>query len=206
MPFFAGPGQAALQGQDHVPYDDIDPQVLEHNALLHFYAKMQRRCTGQMQAQMREIERLQALVVRLRGQLIAGESTLAWERENRLTLASALAVRALRPMLAVSGQPPHAGPALRPSPGGEAPPAADAMPAADDPQLLENSLRAADLVICQSGCISAGAYWRVEDHCKRTGKACVLVAQPDALRIVRVHRAGPDGQVVATPACIGDLP
>jgi hypothetical protein len=34
--------------------------------------------------------------------------------------------------------------------------------------------------------MSHGAYWRVQDHCKRTGKACVLVEQPDALRIVRI--------------------
>ena len=45
---------------------------------------------------------------------------------------------------------------------------------------LEASLVAADLVICQTGCLSHGAYWRVQDHCRRTGKACVLVEQPDA--------------------------
>jgi hypothetical protein len=54
---------------------------------------------------------------------------------------------------------------------------------------LEHSLRAADLVICQTGCVGHGAFWRVQDHCKRTGKACVLVEQPDALRIVRIHPA-----------------
>jgi hypothetical protein len=27
----------------------------------------------------------------------------------------------------------------------------------------------------------------VQDHCKRTGKACVLVEQPEALRIVRIQ-------------------
>ena len=53
---------------------------------------------------------------------------------------------------------------------------------------LEASLVAADLVICQTGCLSHGEYWRVQDHCKRTGKTCVLVAQPEAVRIVRIHR------------------
>ncbi|AOB26960.1 MULTISPECIES: DUF2325 domain-containing protein [Bordetella] len=53
---------------------------------------------------------------------------------------------------------------------------------------LEASLVSADLVICQTGCVSHGAYWRVQDHCKRTGKQCVLVAQPAALNIVRVRR------------------
>jgi hypothetical protein len=46
------------------------------------------------------------------------------------------------------------------------------------------------LVICQTGCISHGEFWRVEDHCKRTGKTCVLVEQPGALRIARLHPAG----------------
>ncbi|WP_079416609.1 DUF2325 domain-containing protein [Thiomonas intermedia] len=57
-----------------------------------------------------------------------------------------------------------------------------------DPAALASSLRAADLVICQTGCVSHGAYWRVEDYCRRTGKPCVLVDQPEALRIVRLHR------------------
>ena len=39
------------------------------------------------------------------------------------------------------------------------------------------SLAAADLVICQTGCISHDAYWRVQDHCRRTGKPCILVDQ-----------------------------
>lgn len=40
---------------------------------------------------------------------------------------------------------------------------------------LDSTLAAADLVICQTGCISHNAYWRVKDHCKRTGKQCVFV-------------------------------
>ena len=64
---------------------------------------------------------------------------------------------------------------------------------------LEASLVAADLVICQTGCLSHGAYWRVQDHCRRTGKACVLVEQPDAVRTVHIRelvgasRADDDG-------------
>ena len=33
-------------------------------------------------------------------------------------------------------------------------------------------------VICQTGCISHNAYWRVKDHCKRTGKPCVFIDNP----------------------------
>ncbi|HEY1151806.1 MAG TPA: DUF2325 domain-containing protein [Pseudoduganella sp.] len=43
---------------------------------------------------------------------------------------------------------------------------------------LESSLAAADLVICQTGCISHAAYWRVKDYCKRHGKRCVFVDKP----------------------------
>lgn len=46
-----------------------------------------------------------------------------------------------------------------------------------DEAALEASLAAADMVICQTGCLSHNAYWRVHDHCQRTGKTCVLVAQ-----------------------------
>jgi len=55
----------------------------------------------------------------------------------------------------------------------------------DDVAALEASLVAADLVICQTGCVSHDAYWRVHDHCQRTGKQCVLVDQPQAMLFVR---------------------
>jgi len=40
---------------------------------------------------------------------------------------------------------------------------------------LPATLAAADWVICQVGCISHNAYWRVKEHCKRTGKPCLYV-------------------------------
>ncbi|MBI3283790.1 MAG: DUF2325 domain-containing protein [Burkholderiales bacterium] len=58
----------------------------------------------------------------------------------------------------------------------------------NSPAQLEASLAAADLVICQTGCISHSAYWRVKDHCKRTGKRCVFVEQPSASSLVRCLR------------------
>ncbi|HEY4083258.1 MAG TPA: DUF2325 domain-containing protein [Burkholderiaceae bacterium] len=50
---------------------------------------------------------------------------------------------------------------------------------------LDASLAAADLVICQTGCISHDAYWRVKDHCKRHGKQCVFVDKPSASSLQR---------------------
>jgi len=57
----------------------------------------------------------------------------------------------------------------------------------EDDAALEASLTAADMVICQTGCVSHDAYWRVQDHCKRTGKKCVLVEQAQALHFVRTR-------------------
>ena len=55
----------------------------------------------------------------------------------------------------------------------------------DSTSRLDATLAAADLVICQTGCISHGAYWRVKDHCRRTGKRCVFVEQPSASSLQR---------------------
>ena len=48
----------------------------------------------------------------------------------------------------------------------------------DNLQRIDSALSAADLVICQAGCISHNAYWRVKEQCKRTGKPCVFVKTP----------------------------
>lgn len=55
----------------------------------------------------------------------------------------------------------------------------------DNPNKLDATLAAADLVICQTGCISHDAYWRVKDHCKRTGKRCVFVESPSTAGLKR---------------------
>jgi hypothetical protein len=51
--------------------------------------------------------------------------------------------------------------------------------------VLDASLVAADLVICQTGCISHNAYWKVKDFCKRTGKRCVFVDNPSSSSLIR---------------------
>ena len=42
----------------------------------------------------------------------------------------------------------------------------------------------------------------MQDHCRRHNKPCVLVAQPDALRIVRIHNR--DETVAAASAMAAD--
>ena len=77
----------------------------------------------------------------------------------------------------------------------------------DKVQRLDHSLAAADLVICQTGCVSHNAYWRVKAHCKRIGKPCVFVERPSAAHIkrafVQLLQAGPAG--AETPADAGTL-
>lgn len=55
----------------------------------------------------------------------------------------------------------------------------------DSAARLDTTLSAADLVICQTGCISHSAYWRVKDHCKRTGKRCIFVENPSSAGLKR---------------------
>ncbi|MBH1963114.1 MAG: DUF2325 domain-containing protein [Comamonadaceae bacterium] len=157
-----------------MPYTDkdFDSLALEHGVLLRQYGALQRRCGQQVRAQAQEIESLQQQVVRLRACVIARDSALSWEREERRKLLDA-----------IRGWPEHEVQALQEQ-------ASTLTPMhthASDSDWLEDSLRGADLVVCQTGCISHGDYWRVKDHCKRTGKTCVLVEQPGALRIVRIH-------------------
>lgn len=40
---------------------------------------------------------------------------------------------------------------------------------------INAALATADLVVCQAGCISHNAYWRVKEQCKRTGKPCIFL-------------------------------
>jgi hypothetical protein len=55
----------------------------------------------------------------------------------------------------------------------------------DNAGRLVNQLSAADLVICQVGCISHDAYWRVKEHCKRSGKPCLFVEMPSRSALER---------------------
>ncbi|WP_303785136.1 DUF2325 domain-containing protein [Azovibrio restrictus] len=50
---------------------------------------------------------------------------------------------------------------------------------------LDGSIAAADAVICQAGCISHNAYWRVKELCKRTGKPCLYLKTPSLSTFAR---------------------
>lgn len=57
---------------------------------------------------------------------------------------------------------------------------------------IDSVVAAADMVICQAGCISHNAYWRVKDLCKRTGKPCMFVKSTGVTRFAETiqHAAG----------------
>ena len=55
----------------------------------------------------------------------------------------------------------------------------------DNVAALDATMAAADMVICQTGCISHNAYWRVKDFCKRTGKRCLFVENPSTASLER---------------------
>lgn len=53
---------------------------------------------------------------------------------------------------------------------------------------IDAALAAADLVICQAGCISHNAYWRVKEQCKRSGKPCIYLKAAGASSFERIIR------------------
>ena len=76
----------------------------------------------------------------------------------------------------------------------------------DSTRRLDANLAAADLVICQTGCLSHNAYWLVKEHCKRTGKRCVYVDKPGAGSFLRGLAHLPAPEAVATTADEPELP
>ncbi len=163
--------------------DEIEQLRQEHLALMLNYCEVQQRCSAQIQSLTRQVEALSQQLIRSRAQLIASDSALAWERELRQTLVMQQLIAwqtstELEPVSLLHRSAEFAG-----------------TPDDDhEQQLLEHSLQAADLVICQTGCISDGAFWRVQDHCKRTGKPCVLLdASSNALHVVQM-RSGMEGE------------
>ena len=187
----------------------------EHIALTRHYGAVQKQCSQLLQSQRADIARLEAEVMRLRAAVLLRDTALAVAREDRADFEASIPGLPRRAVLARRvdallariqllmrerlhwqwhAQSPvvDKSPAAQPdtTAGDSLLPHALAEPGRDpDDQVslaeLEASLVAADLVICQTGCLSHGAYWRVQDYCKRTGKTCVLVDQPQVIRIVR---------------------
>jgi hypothetical protein len=43
---------------------------------------------------------------------------------------------------------------------------------------IDTAIASADAVVCQSGCVSHAAYWRLKEACKKLGKPCIFLKSP----------------------------
>ncbi|ANY17132.1 DUF2325 domain-containing protein [Bordetella pseudohinzii] len=181
---------------------DAEQLRSEHAALLQAYGRVQADCSLRLRRQAERIGQLENALFQARLAVVLRDTRKAWDEADQRALREAAQlprrkilarqveqlmerVRSLarqrsggsRAVLCVGGDDSTAGLArqLVESTGGRF------LTLEGEEAALEASLRAADLVICQTGCISHDAYWRVRDHCKRTGKQCVLVDSPVAV-------------------------
>jgi hypothetical protein len=156
--------------------------LIDENAVLsRQLGAAQQRSTRLGTEHARQMESQQAEIVRLRAQLAAAQTAAAAMPPPSPSLHD-------RAVLCVGGRPAsvpvyryiveRTGGRFLHHDGGEEESAAK----------LDATLAAADLVICQTGCISHNAYWRVKDHCKRTGKQCVFVESPSTAGLKRALR------------------
>ena len=125
----------------------VEQLAHEHGVLLRQHGTLQRRWTELEHRRQADVAQLHALIVRLRAQVLIQDSRLLWEREDRATLPTEAAMAPAQPIDHAEDMPLH---------------------------WLTRGLLAVDLVICQTGCISHGGYWREHDRCKRLGSTCLL--------------------------------
>ena len=171
----------------------------EFLALCRQLGEAQTRCSEVVATQAAELERLQREVLRLRAAVIVRDTRLEQahaalqdareaqppglprrkEMARHIRMLAervvSLSRECLRWRLQAAVQ--EVSEPAAPPQDQAAVPATHPMPMHQPPHALDESLAAADLVICQTGCISHDDYWRVQDHCRRTGKPCILVDQ-----------------------------
>jgi hypothetical protein len=70
---------------------------------------------------------------------------------------------------------------------------------------LEMQLREADLVICRTGCLSHGAYWRIQDYCRRKGTTCIAIDEGQPIQLLRRADMADDADVGFAPM-VGSVP
>jgi hypothetical protein len=59
----------------------------------------------------------------------------------------------------------------------------------DGAQRLQQQLTAADLVVCQAGCLNHAAYRTIKGHCKRLDKPCLFLERPSLSQFARCLQA-----------------
>jgi hypothetical protein len=50
---------------------------------------------------------------------------------------------------------------------------------------IDAAVASADAVVCQAGCVSHAAYWRLKEACKKLGKPCVFLKSPGVTSFAR---------------------
>ena len=175
-----------LQGEQLAEQEQAAPGLRERIAL----TQENRQQNEQIQHLQRALQQAQQEAERLRRRTEEAETQVGQLRSAQLAEPAAPACNAAPPLckrsvLCVGGRTAsvpiyrqvieHTGARFLHHDGGEE----------DNASQLDATLAAADLVICQSGCISHNAYWRVKDHCKRTGKQCVFVETPSRAALER---------------------
>ena len=151
----------------------------EHLALMECYAQAQRIATHAIHEHQCRVEWLERQMMLLRAKLIQRETALQWEREAHMRTAAVLQWKT-RQHQKPSGDL-SAWKAIPVEPHTHSVSLPEAVHAQPSP------LTEADLVICQTACIGHGAYWQVEEHCRRTGTPCMLVERPGSVRIVQIQ-------------------
>ena len=162
-------------------------QQHEYCVLLRHCASVQARCDRLITAQAAEIEQLQRECFRLRAELMIRHTRLGWmqqdlaelktampdlEKRRELTALVQQLLHRVQDLMRERLQVPHAHQASDVD--------VEHVGMMPDVSSLKKSHLAADLVICQAGCISHDGYWREQDSCRRTGRTCVLVRQDSA--------------------------
>lgn len=71
---------------------------------------------------------------------------------------------------------------------------------------LGRQLAAADLVVCQAGCLNHEAYQRVKRHCQKKGTPCVFVERPSLAHFERALRSGALQPAASHPCARTDSP
>ncbi len=176
------------------PFADSLPA--EHRALCHEYAAVQERCSRVIAQQRTEIAQLQAQVMVLRAAAIVQVSALAFAREDHAALQRSIPGLPRRVVLArhiealaqrvhgllgerLRGQWRDAlAPGAVPAQGASLLATAQVAPLPGKLALLGASMAAADLVLCQTGCLSHSAYGRDIEHYRRAGKVGALSYVP----------------------------
>ncbi len=160
--------------------------LAEENALLaRELGRVQARCTQWRQDCIAQAERLEGLLIRARGELVAKETQIDALREMLVPATAPPSPLAARRVLCVGGRARQI-PVYRElveRGGGRL----DHVDGADPACLprLRLSLAHADLVILQPGYVCQGACRIVEQHCARTGVRCVQLDKACALGFAR---------------------